>query len=140
MRDDSYLKNRLEYIWQNYFSDVQRKDPICIKFGRRAFKRLGSIGVKSDNQIDSYQGTHIRINGHLKDSTVPEYVIDATIAHELCHYVHGFGSSLPKTSEYPHRDGIVEKEFKRRGLNQLAEKEWRWLQNNWKNHLKSCGS
>lgn len=135
MRDDSYLRDKLEQIWQRYFSDVSRPNKIKIKFGRKARKRLGSIGQQVSKNAEVHFDTQIRINGHFKSPEIPEFVIDATIAHELCHYTHGFGSPLPKYFDHPHKGGVVEIELKKRGLKELETKEWRWLQENWKNHL-----
>ncbi len=136
MRNDLILHTKLENLWHKHFSDVPMQYPIKIKFGKKARKRLGSIRecIYQSKNNESL----ISINGHFKDKKIPEYIIDATIAHELCHYVHGFGSSLPQRTKYPHKDGIVEREMSRRGLIHLVRKEKNWLDENWHNHLNQA--
>lgn len=126
MRDDTFLSDRLEFLWKKYFADVSKSNKVHIKFGRKAVKRLGSIRQKMDKT-----DTIIILNGHFKDRAVPDYVVDATIIHELCHYAHGFSSPLPQLSRFPHRGGMVDKEFHRRGLNDLLKMETEWLNKNW---------
>ncbi|MCL5411036.1 MAG: hypothetical protein M1324_04305 [Patescibacteria group bacterium] len=126
MRDDTFLSDRLELLWKKYFADVSKSNKVHIKFGRKAVKRLGSIRQKVDGT-----DTIIILNGYFKDKTVPDYVVDATIIHELCHYAHGFSSPLPQLSRFPHKGGLVDKEFYRRGLNDLLKMETEWLNKNW---------
>lgn len=133
MRNNIYLEERLQYIWGKYFSDVVKKNPIEIHFGKKARKRLGSIRERKCNGVSD---TLIVINGHFKNPEIPENVIDATIAHELCHYAHGFGSSLPQLSKYPHRGGSVDREMERRGLGESLELEKNWLDKNWIKFLR----
>lgn len=133
MRNNTYLKLRLQEIWSKYFFDVKKSNPIEIKFGKKARKRLGSIRERKFNEGSD---TLIVINGHFKNPIIPECVIDATIAHELCHYVQGFGSSLPQLSKYPHRGGSVDIEMKKRGLGGTLEAEKRWLDHNWVHFLR----
>ncbi len=135
MRDNNYLKNRLNTIWEAFFSDVPRSNKVWIKFGRKAEKRLGSIRkvwMQDQKDFDSL----IYINGHFKDEVIPEFILDATIAHELCHYAHGFSSPLPQLSKFPHRGHIIDKELKRRGLTVLERAENKWLNKNWSRYLK----
>jgi hypothetical protein len=136
LRKDPYLYERLENIWNKYFSDVPRENMVLIGFGRKAKKRLGSIGSKAC-PLGCKDHTHILINGRLKDPFVPDFVIDATIAHELCHYTHGFCSPRPRHHLHPHRDGVVDAEMERRGLKELSKREWNWLQENWVKYLKT---
>ncbi|OQA04417.1 MAG: hypothetical protein BWY68_00337 [bacterium ADurb.Bin400] len=136
MRDDDYLRKKLETIWKSYFPDVPKPNSVHIRFGRKARKRLGCIRSLENNNPQNNHDTHIIINGHFRNETIPEYVLDVTIAHELCHYAHGFSSPLPKACEHPHRGGVVERELEKRGLGELSQKEWSWLQQNWKNHLQ----
>ncbi|MFA5926975.1 MAG: hypothetical protein WCT32_01380 [Patescibacteria group bacterium] len=132
MRDDSYLQERLQIIWERHFPDVPRPNDVQIRFGRKAKKRLGSICSRGGNDLRNNFDTQILINGHFQSKKIPEYVIDATIAHELCHYTHGFSSPLPRRCLHPHKGGVVEKELERRGISHWADDEWKWLQNNWK--------
>jgi len=126
MRDDTFLSDRLDFLWKKYFADVSKSNKVYIKFGRKAVKRLGSIRQKI-NQTD----TIIILNGHFRDQEIPGYVVDATIIHELCHYAHGFSSPLPQLSRFPHRGGLVDREFYKRGLCGLLQKETEWLNKNW---------
>ena len=129
-RDNKYLAERIEYLWEEYFSDCPRLNEIKIKFGPKCFIRLGSIrscNHKDDNSFD----TLILVNGHYKNPIIPSYVIDATIVHELVHYIHGVSSPLPAKSKFPHRCGAVDKEFKKRNLEELATLENNWLKKYW---------
>lgn len=132
MRDKFFLKMRIDYLWNEYFKDIPRSNQVDICFGRRAGKRLGSIRQRLD-----HTDTLITINGHFCDKKIPDYVIDATIVHELCHYAHGFSSPLPQLSRFPHRGGMVNKELFKRGLGGLLKKETKWLNKNWSNYLKT---
>lgn len=133
MRNNDYLKQKLAMIWQEYFSDIEKKNEVNISYGRKAKKRLGSIRATKSLPIK----TKILINGHFKKKSIPDCVIEATIAHELCHYAHGFASPLPKMFKYPHRGGSIEREMKRRGMDELVSREEEWLTNNWHKHIKT---
>ncbi len=133
MRSDEYLKSKAEKVWEKYFNDFQLKDRILVKFGRKASKRLGSIRRVYPSSGKSF--TMVIINGYFRHKNVPDYVIESTLAHELCHYIHGFGSSLPKKCRYPHRGGIVDKEMHKRGISSLLKKETKWLNENWHTHI-----
>lgn len=147
MRDNVWLKQKLDFIWDNYFSDIQRKNDIHIAFGRRARTRLGSIKLnnkshayrqtgKTENnkyrKIHSCNGTLITITGYFADERVPEAMVDVVIAHELAHYAHGFSSPLPQLARYPHHGGIVDKELKKRGLEEKLQFQKQWLKDSWK--------
>src|SRR5438445_748122 len=108
LRDNRWLESRFAYLWTNYYSDVRKGYPIEVKFGRPARYRFGSI---------CNHGRHCRIliNPLFARPEVPEYVVDATIAHELAHYVHGYGSGLPKLHAHPPRGGVIDKEMAKRG-------------------------
>lgn len=121
MRDDTWLLSRLDYIWSQHFSDIPQVNPVFISFGRFARLRFGSI--KMDPRAKK---TFITISGMFKDSKVPQTVVDHTIAHELCHYAHGFSSPHARLHKYPHEGGIIQKELEKRGLIHLykAYREW----------------
>jgi hypothetical protein len=125
MRDDLWLKEKLDAIWSEYYADVPRNDDIIIHFSRRCRNRLGSIRLVDDKISE------IRINGILKNQSIPEFVCDAVVAHELTHYAHGFGSKRPQLYKYPHRGGIVGREMTRRGLGKTHVDAKDWINNNW---------
>lgn len=131
MRDNFFLKKRLDYLWNKYFKDVERSNRVNICFGRKAEKRMGSIRQRID-----HTDTLILLNGYFRDLKIPTFVIDATIVHELCHYAHGFSSPLPQLSKFPHRGGLVDKEIAARGLSRLVGRETRWLNKNWIRHMR----
>jgi hypothetical protein len=58
----------------------------------------------------------ILINRLFQLEIVPVEVVDATIAHELTHYLHGFSSPLEQKFSTPHAGGVVTKELKKRGF------------------------
>lgn len=120
-RDNIWLLSRLDWVWSEYFSDVLQNNKVFIKFGRFARLRLGSI------KYDKKSGqTFITITGMFKDNQIPAAVIDHTIAHELCHYAHGFSSPHRRLHHYPHEGGVVKREMTRRGMEHLlaAYKDW----------------
>ncbi len=84
---DTYL----DYIWQHYFSDISRVNEVQIAYCFPWKNRLGLIRLSLDNAL-----SFIGINALLQHQQVPEYILITTIAHELTHYAHGFGSPLPR--------------------------------------------
>ena len=137
MRDNSILEKKLQNIWDEYFPDVPQRNDVQIRFGKKARKRLGSIREKYYANSPDFD-TLILINGHFKDHTIPEFVVEATIAHELCHYAHGFASPLPRLSRFPHRGGSVDREMVRRGIGDMVLREQEWLDANWMKYLKKA--
>lgn len=133
-RDNKWLRNRLKYLWLKHFSDVQIINTIIIKFGRPARTRLGSIkpGRK-------YREEHsiITINGYFTDPQIPEFVVDAVIAHEFMHYAHGFASPHQQAFKHPHKGGVVNWDMKERGLDKTLKLEKKWLKENWRNYITS---
>ncbi len=123
-RDEEWLQNRFRGIWISYYSDTPAGYPISVQFGRPARYRFGSICAHGKN-------CRILINGLFSDPEVPDFVVDATIAHELAHYVHGYGSGLPKLHAHPHRGGVIDKEMAKRGCLFLEDKASAWRKANW---------
>ncbi len=122
MRNDNWLLARLDHLWSNHFADVSQLNPVFIKFGRFARLRFGSI------RLDPKSGhTLIVITGMFKEQKIPQEVVDHTIAHELCHYVHGFSSPHRKLHKYPHEGGIVNHEMENRGLIYLVKAYKAWI-------------
>lgn len=123
-RSNEWLESRLAYLWNAYYSDVTRVYPIKASFGPRARYRYGSIYSVGGQ-------CHILINRLFAHPAVPEYVIDATLVHELAHYVHGYGSGRPKLYSHPHRGGVVDKEMEKRGCLALEQNAGDWRRDNW---------
>jgi hypothetical protein len=119
-RDNAWLLSRLDSLWADHFSDVEKSNPVYIRFGKYSKYRLGSIKLSKQSK-----NTFITITKMFKQSNIPDEVVDQTIAHELVHYAHGFSSFRPRLHRYPHAGGIVNKELKRRGMDLVkAYKDW----------------
>lgn len=121
-RDNKWLLSRLDQIWSGYFPDVKQRNRVFIKFGRHAKFRLGSIRLdkKTGNSL-------ITLTALFKNNKVPQEVVDHTIAHELCHYTHGFSSPRPRLHKYPHHGGVIRKELISRRLGHLVNSYKNWV-------------
>lgn len=122
IRDDIWLLTRLDYIWSNFFPDITQVNKVFIKFGRYSKFRLGSIRLDKTSK-----NSYITITSSFKDQRVPIEVIDHTIAHELCHYTHGFSSPKIRLHKYPHHGGVIRKELESRGLHHLVKAYSNWI-------------
>jgi hypothetical protein len=131
-RDDAWLQQVLDKIWDNYFTEVPQENDVRIVFGRRAKRRLGSISLRAADGKTSV----ITINGIFRKSEVPEFVVEATIVHELTHYAHGFNSPLDQAQAHPHAGGVMRREFADRGLLELYLQQKSWLKANWPSILE----
>ena len=146
IRDNKYLENLLYDLWENNFCDVARLNLVTIKYGKFSKRQLGSIKMIKDkdtfyryikkynldkNIFESKTVSLINITKYFTYDYVPEYVVRATIAHELCHYTHGFSSPLKRMYRYPHQGGIIRKELESRGLYDEYKNSKRWLKNHW---------
>lgn len=146
MRDNKYLENILWDLWDNNFCDVPRKNLVIIKFGKFSKRQLGSIKLANGrtkikslirkkeyelNVQDDKSITVVTVTRFFQKDVVPEFVIRATIAHELCHYTHGFQSPLEKKFDKPHQGNIINKELAKRGLLEEEKKADKWLKENW---------
>jgi predicted metal-dependent hydrolase len=134
MRNNHWLATRLDGIYQDYFSDVPIQNLIIVRFGRPSKTRFGSIIARPHPSKKLV--THIAINSLFQDETVPEYVIDATLAHEFAHYTHGFHSPLPRKYKFPHRGDIVNKEIRQRGAGHLLEQQQTWIKGEYRDFLR----
>ena len=132
-RDEAWLQLILDKIWDNFFPEVVQHNDVRIVYGRRAKRRLGSIGLDSEDRNTSI----ITINSIFKRDDIPEFVIEATIFHELTHYAHGFNSPLAQAQAHPHAGGVMRREFAERGLLDLYLQQKRWLKDNWVNIIAS---
>lgn len=137
MRDNDWLTDQLEQVWQRYFKDIPKLNDIEASFGCRAKRRLGSI--RQINPRDKSSGTKITLTSYFKDLTVPEYIIETTLAHEICHYAHGFASPLQKYFKYPHHGRIVDRELIKRGLGDKIIAQKKWLKVEWPKLIGEAG-
>jgi hypothetical protein len=131
-RDQEWLENLLADIWYRSFEDVPQDNDVVIRWGKRAKRRLGSISVDPRDMTTSI----IRVNRLFQDLDVPEFVVRATIFHEMTHYAHGFNSPLEQKQKHPHSGGVIRKEFAERGQVALYEKQRKWLDATWVGILK----
>lgn len=138
-RTNAWLESQLDDIWGAHFSDVDRVTPIKIHFGRRAYRRLGSIVLRPAQAPPQRQYSQIIISGVLADEAIPDIVIRQIIAHELVHYIHGFGSHMTRHLRHPHQGGVIVREFRRRGLWELFRAYQSWMKLHWVPLLKRHG-
>jgi hypothetical protein len=134
-RDQEWLENCLADIWYKHFSDLEQHNDVNICYGRKAKWRLGSIKIDPKDGETSI----ITINPLYQDLTVPEFVVLATIFHELSHYAHGFSSPHGQKYRHPHSGGVIRAEFAERGLEDLYLKQRKWLKDNWPIVLEKHG-
>lgn len=140
MRGERWLKKQLQYLLKKYFSDIKITNPVEIKFGREAkyrfgsirlikpkLRRLGRLRVFRELGDLKPQKSIITITSMFKDESIPEEVVDYTIAHELCHYAHGFSSTNKRLFKHPHHGGIVNSELTKRGAADLIKAFKIWL-------------
>lgn len=132
MRDNYWLKERLEYIWRTYFGDVSLTNTVYVRFGRNAKTRLGSIKHGRKLMANGQKNTYITITGFFRSEQVPSYAVDAVLAHELSHYAHGFFSPHERLYSNPHKHKIVDNELTKRGLEDILKSQKTWLKQNWK--------
>lgn len=137
MRDDKWLFAKLDEVWDHHFPDVPQDNDVRIVWGRRARSRLGSI-KNGQKRSGEHPETIITINGLFRDERIPEFVVIGTIAHELSHYAHGFNSPLNQKYQTPHAGGVVTKELRSRGLEDIFRKQKRWLKENWKEYVDTA--
>lgn len=127
LRDDKWLHQLLDDVWDEHFADVPQENIVRVIYGRKARTRLGSIRVDpSDHSVSI-----ITMNGLFRYPEIPEFVVKATLVHELSHYAHGFNSPLEQKHKHPHSGGVMRAEFAERGLEQLYLDQKKWLKDNW---------
>lgn len=143
MRDHDWLQEQLKLLLNKYFSNVSLTNPVEIKWGREAKFRFGSIKLVSYKSIkrrvehrglsglirigETPKKSQITITSMFKDEKVPVGVVHYTIAHELCHYAHGFSSMNKRMFRHPHHGGVINKELTERGAQDLIPIFKRWL-------------
>ncbi len=130
LRTEAWLSERVSLLRQVHFADVPHGYPITTRFGIRARNRFGSIGAQARQTI-------ILVNRLFADPFVPTFVVDGTLAHELAHYAHGYGSGLPQLYKDPHRGGVVDSELDRRCLGEINRKAEQWRKIHWDTFYQS---
>lgn len=125
MRDDEWLMQRLEHLWLLLFLDIERKNTVRIRFKGKWKNKFGHIRMLPTKD------TEIVINSLFRDERVPEGIIDATIAHELVHYMHGFQSPHERRYKHPHAGGVVTRELRRRGFGHVMAEERVFIRRQW---------
>ena len=120
------LTSYLHFIWRTYFSDTPRVNEVQIAYAYPWKSRLGLIRLALDNTV-----TFIGINTLLQHPQVPEYVLLTTIAHELVHYKHGFGSPLPRRYKHPHANKVVDRELEAHNLGEPLSLCNKWIDRHW---------
>lgn len=127
MRNELWLQELLDSTWDRYFSEVPQANIVRIVFGKRAKRQLGSIRLdRNDPTV-----TIITMNGLYRNTAIPQFVVEATLVHELIHYAHGFNSPLQQLHKHPHAGGVIRREYAERGLEQMYLDQKRWLKENW---------
>lgn len=116
----------LDEIWQAYFEDVPRVNQVEIEYCQPWKRRLGLIRLSLDNTT-----SFIGVNSLLQLPQVPECILITTIAHELTHYAHGFGSPLPRLHQHPHANNVVKRELEHRGLGEVLRLCNEWIDSEW---------
>jgi hypothetical protein len=126
VRDQPWLVDQLEGIWATYYADVDRVTPVSIRYVRPWKRRLAVIYLTDDDKQ-----TFIGVNRVLRDPRVPYTVFLVTLAHELAHYAHGFGSHHPRRYQHPHRGNVIQRELRRRGLGNELRFYTEWTSDSW---------
>jgi len=124
MRDDAWLNQRLDHIWEMLFPELERLNKVDVRFKgkwKNKFGHIKSVGKNSE----------IVVNGLFKEEDIPEYIVDITLAHELIHYMHGFNSPHEKKYKHPHAGGIVTRELKKRGFGHMIALEREFVEKDW---------
>ncbi len=119
---DAYLN----HVWQEYFFDIPRVNDVQVAYCFPWKNRLGMIRLSVDNAT-----SFIGINALLQHQLVPECVLITTIAHELTHYAHGFGSPLPRLYKHPHANDVVKRELEKRRLGEYVYQSDAWIDKQW---------
>jgi hypothetical protein len=120
------LTTYLDYIWQHYFADIPCANDVSIDYCYPWKTRLGLIRLSQDQSA-----SFIGINTLILLEQVPEEVLVTTIAHELVHYSHGFGSPLPRSHKHPHANNIVDRELVHRALGDQLHCCREWIDKCW---------
>ncbi len=138
MRNTKWLVERTKFILRRYFPEMKLGNNLVVKFGRKAKTRLGSIKYGSPHRRVNkvHPNTIITLTGYFQDEKVPDFVLDATLAHEISHYSHGFFSPRQRLYHHPHYGGVVKREMLDRGLEDMLKLQKKWLRENWIRFIK----
>jgi hypothetical protein len=134
-RDNRWLRQELSLLWNRYFPDIPKANTVTIEYSRSWKNRLGMICLSLSGRT-----SYIGINSLLRLPQVPDVITLITVAHELVHYAHGFGSPLPRRFEHPHRGGVVLRELQERGLGEEYEQCREWIREHWESLYARYGS
>lgn len=127
MNSDRYLTKKTGEILRENFPQKQITNLLVVKWSDDAWKtKLGHITPLKNAEF----GSLIEINSVLNNPHVPEFVVEATLLHELIHYFDGFGSNHKRLRRHPHAGGVMKKEFAKFGWTELAEKQNKWIEKN----------
>jgi len=126
LRDGAWLRDELSYLWRQHFGDVPQVNRVDVRFGASWKSRLGVIRLSADERT-----SNIGVNALLSQPEAPYFIARITIAHEMVHYAHGFGSPLPRKHRHPHRGRVVEKELRARGLSAEFDVYQSWIHEHW---------
>ena len=129
-RDDAWLNSRMNNIWVRYFKDVERENIVLARFKGKWRNKFGHIKRLKD------KSTEIAVNRLFRNKTIPEFMVDLTLAHEIVHYSHGFHSPLEKKYKHPHKGGIVTKDLKKRGFKEMIKVERDFIKTKWIKYYK----
>jgi hypothetical protein len=129
VRSQAWLEAALHDIWSRHFDDVPVANVVRITYSGPSKTRLGWIALSESGQF-----TTIGINRLLRFPEVPEDVCIVTIAHEVVHYSHGFGSPLQQRHADPHAGGVVERDLEYRGLAGALARYYGWSSREWAAH------
>jgi len=128
----------MHILHQAHFSDVQIRNKLFVRFGRKSRGRFGSIIAYPEPDY-ILPVTYITINGLFRDPGVPEYVIEGTLLHEFAHYTHGFHSPHPRRYEHPHKGNVVNEEIIARGGGDILKHQKKWIKEDYKKYLQFRG-
>lgn len=128
-RSHAWLEAALLDTWDRHFEDVPMANVVRITYSGPSKTRLGWIALSESGRF-----TSIGINRLLRFPEVPEDVCIITIAHEVVHYSHGFGSPLQQRHADPHAGGVVERELEYRGLAGALARYHVWSTQEWPAH------
>lgn len=141
MRSDKWLEEQLDFLLKKHFSNIKIANPIEVKWGREAKFRFGSIKLLKPRGLKTFRGFRslrkirenqpkksiITITSMFREDAIPAEVVQYTIAHELCHYAHGFSSRNRQLFRHPHHGGVINRELTERGAGDLISAFKKWL-------------